>query len=544
MPRTNENTKPTTCVTRQTTKSAAKPAVAKPAVAKPATAKPAIAKPAVAKPAIAKPTIAKPAIAKPAIAKPAVAKPAIAKPAIAKPAIAKPVAKPAAKPAAKPVANKPIAKPATKQHGTKNHPLQEISTNRKANGASSDSESDSDSDSDSESMSESEGHESRSLHVAKRLAVMEKKMATKDAQLARLRKKMGIVKAAKKQKKSLIPRPKPLGNLQTAMRLAGGSSERREYLNTRQQVFTTLIGLGVNVETDTFRSFSHFQLAKFISVLKDEMPIFSRYEDVWPIPDLIQSVLKNKRHHKSRVRRAEEAANPSANDSITNQSHEDDSTTPPPTAPATPGNNAQDDDLTLPARAYFSSLSPFSATTNFQWHELENDADKFGRDAQANSDDDADDDGDRVFGGRNTSSYIRRSRFNHAENEDEDSEDGDDTVGNRGGSEDEDAEMGDDLDVEHEEDDDMENGEGEGGEDEEGGEEEEDDEDDEEEDGEDDEEEDGEEGEEEDGEDDEEEDGEDDEEEDDEDDEEVTVGIKRRAHSAIMDARNKKKFKV
>ncbi|KAF9035467.1 hypothetical protein BJ165DRAFT_1533470 [Panaeolus papilionaceus] len=408
---------------------------------------------------------------------------------------AKPVAKPAAKPVAKPAAKpnaKPVAKPVAKKR-----PLEDIDTNREVN---SDSESDSDSDMDSESMSESDGGELQALHATQRLAAMEKKIATKNAMLARLRKKMGIDKAAKKLKKFLIPWPKPLGNLQSAMRLMGGSTERREYLNTRQQVFTTLIGLGVNVETDTFWSFTHIRLAKFISVLKDEMPIFSRYEDAWPIPDLIQSVLKNKCHHKSRVRRAEEDINPLDNNSVANQPNEDDSTTPPPNTPATPGNDVQDDDLTLPARAYFSPFSPFSATTNFQWHELENYADKFGRDAQADSDEDADDNGDRVFGGRNTSSYIRRSRFNHAE--------------------DEDAEMEGDLDV----DEDMQNGEGEEQEEEEGKEDE---------------------GKEDEGKEDEgkEDEGKEDEGEDEED-EEVTIAIKRKALSALKDARNKKKFKV
>ncbi|KAF9047704.1 hypothetical protein BJ165DRAFT_1403362 [Panaeolus papilionaceus] len=420
MPRTNENTKPTTRVTRQTTNSNKSQTTAKP-VAKPA-AKP-VAKPAATKP-VTKPAAAKP-VAKPAAAKP-VAKPAATKPAttkhIAKPTTIKPVAKAVTKAVTKPAATKPITKPKKPAavNGAKilEHPLQDINTNRELN---SDSESDSDLDTDSESNSESDGDECDTSHTAQRLsrAAMEKKMAAQDAQLACLRKKVGQAKAAKntkKQKKSLIPQPKPLGNLQSAMRLMAGKSERREYLNARQQVFTTLVGLGVNPATDTFRSFSHIQLAQFINVLNDEMPIFSRYEDAWPIPDLIQSVIKNKRHHLSRVNREVEDANGSDNNNITNRSHDDDSITSSPNAPATPGNNAredydEDDDLTLPARAYFSSLSPFSATTNFQWHELEAYANRFEHNAQADSDDNADDNEDRVFGGRNTSSYIRRSRF-------------------------------------------------------------------------------------------------------------------------------------
>ncbi|KAF9037227.1 hypothetical protein BJ165DRAFT_1408613 [Panaeolus papilionaceus] len=490
MPRTNENTKPTTRITCQTTNSNKNQTTAKP-ITKPA----------------AKP-VAKPAATKP-VAKPAAAKPATTKH-IAKPATIKPVTKAVTKPAA----TKPITKPKKPAavNGAKilEHPLQDINTNRELN---SDSESDSDLDTDSKSNSESDGDECDASHTAQRLsrAAMEKKMATQDAQLACLRKKVGQAKAAKntkKQKKSLIPQPKPLGNLQSAMRLMAGKSERREYLNAHQQVFTTLVGLGVNPATDTFCSFSHIQLAQFINVLKDKMPIFSRYEDAWPIPNLIQSVIKNKRHHLSRMNREVEDANGSDNNNITNRSHDDDSITSSPNAPATPGNNAredynEDDNLTLPAHAYFSSLSPFSATTNFQWHELEAYANRFEHNAQADSDDNANDNEDRVFGGRNTSSYIRRSRFNYAENEDDNSED-------------EDVEMEGGLDVEHGDDEDMENREDEGGEGE------------------------GDEGEGDEGEGDKSED----EQSEDEDDEEVTIVIKRKALSALKDARCKKKFKV
>ncbi|KAF9044193.1 hypothetical protein BJ165DRAFT_1594824 [Panaeolus papilionaceus] len=349
---------------------------------------------------------------------------------------------------------------------------------------------------------------------------MEKKMAAQDAQLARLRKQLGQSKAAKKQKESLIPRPKPLGNLQAAMQLTEGKVDRRAYLNTRQQVYTTLVGLGVNVATDTFRSFSHVQLAKLISVLKKEMPIFSRYEDAWPIPDLIQSVVKNKRHHLARVSRAVDDDLVSDNDNAVNQS-DNDITTQSPNAPATPGNNAldndddDDNDLTLPARAHFSPISPFSATTNFQWHELPNYADILAHDAQAeaDSDDDADDDEARVFGGRNTSSYNRRSRVNYVDSEDENGEDGDDAMDNDGGGfEGIDVEMEDDLGVEHGDDEEDENEEGEGEQDE-------------------------------DGEGDEDKDSEGDEDED-EDDEEVATAKKRKALFALKDARDKKKLRV
>ncbi|KAF9053363.1 hypothetical protein BJ165DRAFT_1524055 [Panaeolus papilionaceus] len=492
MPRANENANPTTRVTRQTSKPAAKPA-AKP-VAKPA-AKP------VTKPA-AKP-VAKPS-AKP-IAKPA-AEP-IAKPAAK--SVAKPAAKPVAKPAAKPA--KPV-KPAA-VYSAKKRPLQPIDTNREI---SPDSESDSDSDTDSESKSsESDGDSSDASRTVQRISrnAMAKKMATKDAQLARLRKKLDRAKAEKKQKKSLIPRPKPLGNLQMAMCLTGGKAERREYLNTRHQVYATLVGLGVDPAKDTFRSFSHLQLARFISVLNDEMPIFSRYEDAWPIPDLIQSIIKNKRHHLARVSREDEAVEIA---SISNNN--DDGTTPSPNTPATPGNNAldNDDDLTLPARAYFSPFSPFPPTTDFEWHELPNYADIHARNAQAqaDSDNDADDNEDRVFGGRNTSSYLRRSRSKYAEIEDDDSEDGD--------VEDEDVEMEGDYDMERGDDADMENEEGEYEGDQDKGEGEYDGEEDE----------------------DVDEDKDVDEDEDVDDDEEVTIVIKRKALSTLKDARNKKKIRA
>ncbi|KAF9042143.1 hypothetical protein BJ165DRAFT_1405853 [Panaeolus papilionaceus] len=97
--------------------------------------------------------------------------------------------------------------------------------------------------------------------------------------------------------KNLIPKPANTTRLANAMRMDDGlKGHTEEYLKIRHDVYRRLIQLGVHPETDTIRSLGFGRVSSIVNVIRKEMPVFERYHQAWPIVEIIQSLIKNRRH--------------------------------------------------------------------------------------------------------------------------------------------------------------------------------------------------------------------------------------------------------
>ncbi|PPQ68818.1 hypothetical protein CVT24_007703 [Panaeolus cyanescens] len=154
------------------------------------------------------------------------------------------------------------------------------------------------------------------------IAALLAKISAQEAEIKKLKKKK-----TQEDGPALIPRPAKIVNIQKAMQMDDDNigEDEDDYRTLRSKVFMRMISLGVNPETETFRSLGLERICKYVNVIRNEMPIFEKYTDAWPIAVLMQSLIKNRRHTESRKKRSKRskrskagAVDSAAEDSVDN----------------------------------------------------------------------------------------------------------------------------------------------------------------------------------------------------------------------------------
>ncbi|PPQ63575.1 hypothetical protein CVT24_004872 [Panaeolus cyanescens] len=202
----------------------------------------------------------------------------------------------AAAPSSENAANaKPVAKTASKTiTPSRNAP---VPTGATANKAPQPATGNSDDDESSRASDSDDGEETNAMLRAKLAAYKAKLKEAKTSQSAQ-------AKPSESVKKTLIPNPDKVTNIERAMGYKKGDMEgHREYLNTRRAVQRIMTEVGIDPEFDTFRRLPKAKLISVMAISRRDIKVFRRYKDAWPIPYLMQSIIANRRHHLAVLRR-------------------------------------------------------------------------------------------------------------------------------------------------------------------------------------------------------------------------------------------------